>query len=250
MMIPPKNAGVWYALTVGESGLSKKKKPYLDAREFVNRQIEQRTNAALKQKNARFAIEHAHDTEEQLLSYLRSCAQELGRTPDANEIIGGAYIAHRFGGSYMGAVFAAGLSKPESVATGNARRIYQRELKVQARLYKREKAELQVQRRAEREERARIAQQKLEARRKRDSIWGEAHKHDTDAQLIAYVQSCAKKLGHTPYTREVEGGEYIRKRFCGWSVCLTMAGLPLPADLKAPQKKQMNEYLRNQNADR
>lgn len=229
--------------------MSNKKKPYLDAREFVSRQIELRTNAALKQKNTRFAIEHAHDTKEQLLSYLRACARELGRTPGANEIIGGEYIAHRFGGDYRKAVFAAGLSKPESVATGNARRIYQKELKVQSKLYKREKAELQVQRRVEREVRARIAQQKMEARMERDRIWGEAHRHDTDEQLIAYVQSCAEALGHTPYTREVIGGEYIRKRFHGWSVCLTIAGLPLPADLKPPRKKQMNEYLRNQNAD-
>lgn len=39
---------------------------------------------------------HEEDTDEQLLQYLRNCAQELGYTPVVREVEGGGYIAKRF----------------------------------------------------------------------------------------------------------------------------------------------------------
>lgn len=39
---------------------------------------------------------HEEDTDEQLLQYLRCCAQHLGHTPVVREVEGGGYIAKRF----------------------------------------------------------------------------------------------------------------------------------------------------------
>lgn len=39
---------------------------------------------------------HEEDTDDQLLEYLRCCAQELGHTPVVREVEGGGYIAKRF----------------------------------------------------------------------------------------------------------------------------------------------------------
>ena len=39
---------------------------------------------------------HEDDTDEQLLQYLRNCAQKLGYTPVVREVEGGGYIAKRF----------------------------------------------------------------------------------------------------------------------------------------------------------
>lgn len=46
-------------------------------------------------------------------------------------------------------------------------------------------------------------QQKLEAMtdaaiRQKNAEFAEAHRDDTDGQLIAYVRQCAQELGHTP----------------------------------------------------
>ena len=47
-----------------------KKKTYFDAQQYVNDMLERNTNAALKQKNAQFAKEHVHATDDELLAYL------------------------------------------------------------------------------------------------------------------------------------------------------------------------------------
>ena len=51
---------------------------------------------------------------------------------------------------------------------------------------------------------------------------------DSDEQLIAYLQFCAKALGHTPWPREIIGGDLIRLRFGTWENALRKAGLPKP----------------------
>ena len=62
---------------------------------FQNR-VREQTRAALVQKEEAFAKDHKGDTDEQLLEYVREFSKELGRTPNAGEIIGGRYIASRF----------------------------------------------------------------------------------------------------------------------------------------------------------
>ncbi|MBP3673885.1 MAG: hypothetical protein J6J18_08675 [Oscillospiraceae bacterium] len=229
------------ALSVGELVLSKKVK-YFDAREFVNQKIEERTYIALHQKNAQFAQEHANDSKEQLLEYLRQQAQQLGKTPNMDEIIGGPYIGYRFDG-YINAVSAAGLSFPRRSPESKARKIYRDEYKNQARLYREEKAAAKARKAEEREVQAKISQEETAARKERDQLWGEEHRNDTDEQLMEYVKHCAEELGHTPFAREVVGGEYIRKRFDGWTVMLVLADIPLDASMKRPPDKKIKEYL-------
>ena len=58
--------------------------------------IQRMVTQALEEKETRFQADHAGDTDEQLLQYLRSCAQQLGHTPYPKEIVGGQYILRRF----------------------------------------------------------------------------------------------------------------------------------------------------------
>lgn len=76
---------------------------------WFDQQVEQRTKKALHQKQIEFASAHKEDTNEQLLTYVRQAALELGYTPNAGEMIGGEYISSRFG-NWGQVVQAAGLS--------------------------------------------------------------------------------------------------------------------------------------------
>lgn len=121
--------------------LSKKNKNlYFDAQAYVNRMLEERTNAALEQKNAQFAQEHDGDTGEELLDYVVQCAEKLKHTPHVDEVIGGRFIASRFGSwNYL-------LAKTDLPPLGrkcplNGRKIYQEELRRQAALYRQAKQE-------------------------------------------------------------------------------------------------------------
>ena len=51
--------------------------------------------AKLEQDMA-WGVHHEEDTDEQLLQYLRCCAEALGHTPVVREVEGGGYIAKRF----------------------------------------------------------------------------------------------------------------------------------------------------------
>lgn len=227
-------------------GKKKKGKNYFDARDYVNRLIEQRTIAGLKEKNKQFAVDHAQDTKEQLLEYLRQMAQELGKTPAQNEIIGGGYIGYRFG-SYINAVVAAGLPKPKTAPSPEKRKIYKDEQKLQAWLYKQEKADAKVQKAAVQQERDRIAQERAAERKERDALWAQEHRDDTDDELLAYVRECAETLGYSPYSKQVVGSSYIEKRFGGWTMTLYCAGLPMAHGMKPPTVEQLVQYRTRQN---
>ena len=95
---------------------------------------------------------------------------------------------------------------------------------------------------------ARKEQAKLEeeARAERDRLWGEAHENDTDEQLLEHLRQCAERLGHSPVKAEVEGGNYIAKRFVTWPLALQLAELPLPKGMKPAGNKDVNAYRRQQ----
>lgn len=225
----------------------KNRRRHFDASEWRNNQLAQRTIVALKQKNDRFAWEHAKDSKEQLLDYVWKCAQELQHTPQPEEIIGGEYIASRLGG-WAKVLSELGLSKPCGKVSSKKRRVYREELKLQTSLFRQERGDLTARKQEERLERTCAAKQKREERVSRDIAWGCAHENDSDEVLIDYVRQCAAQLGRTPYTRDVLGGEYIRRRFFGWSVMLTIAGLPLPQDMRPPSQKNMKLYLQSAEA--
>ena len=57
-----------------------------------------RVEDGLKIREARFRLEHTGDSDLQLITYVRQCAKEMGHTPNGCEVVGGSYIAERFGG--------------------------------------------------------------------------------------------------------------------------------------------------------
>lgn len=216
-----------------------------DAQEYVNRQLEMRTNAALNQKNKQFALEHAHDTDEQLLCYVTRFAKENGYTPHMNDIIGGGFIARRFGG-WAHVIQMANLPKPGPSGSSKYGKIYKEELRAQTKLRKKEKERKKNARVSAKEENARIAQEERNLRKERDFAWGDEHADDTDEQLLDYVRECAAEMGQTPRMKEVLGGEYIRERIGGWALVCTLADIPLPRELKPPKAKEVQQYLQKQ----
>lgn len=53
--------------------------------------------AARKARDYAWGEEHREDTDQQLLSYVRSIAADLGQTPRKSEVVGGEYICRRIG---------------------------------------------------------------------------------------------------------------------------------------------------------
>lgn len=118
--------------------MPRRAKKRFDGNAWYEQYIVARTTAALKEKEKSFSDLHAGDSEQELIQYVRRCADEMGYTPTVKEIIGGAYIAQRFGG------WPAVLKKAELVA-GHAcpaqtkRYIFMKEREVQAELHRQER---------------------------------------------------------------------------------------------------------------
>ena len=53
----------------------------------------------------------------------------------------------------------------------------------------------------------------------------QAHKHDTDQQLLTYVRNVAAELGHAPKKEETIGYIYLKQRLGSWPQILIRAGL-------------------------
>ena len=109
-----------------------------DGNAWYEQYIVARTTAALKEKEKSFSDLHAGDSEQELIQYVRRCADEMGYTPTIKEIIGGTYIAQRFGG------WPAVLKKAELVAdhacpAQTKRYIFMKEREVQAELHRQER---------------------------------------------------------------------------------------------------------------
>lgn len=205
-----------------------------------------RTKAALEKSEARFPEKHAGDTDGQLLEYLKSCADKIGRSPNRCEVVGGRYIAQRFG-SWEAALERLGLPEPCPAPLPEHRLIFREEARRQQKILQdnmRQKRKLRE--KGARETREKISGEEL-ARRKeefkrREKEFAGLHADDTDEQLLAYLRLCAQELGHSPFKREVVGGELIKKRFVQWSIALWQAGLPMARGLKPPTEKEKRQF--------
>lgn len=124
------------ALYLYLEGLPVENKTFQEGRSF-NRKVIGRTKEALRALNVQFAQEHAEDSDDMLLEYVRQEAVRFGFTPNAGEIIGGAYISSRFGG-WKHVIAAAGLPSPKRQRPITSRKIFQDEFERQTRLYARE----------------------------------------------------------------------------------------------------------------
>lgn len=109
-----------------------------DGQNWYKQHIAKRTRKALDEQDQAFAVRHAESTLNELACYLRRCAEHWGKSPAPCEIVGGDYIAERFGG-WTNALQAAHLDavykKPNNRANGR----YQREMKRQIELYRAER---------------------------------------------------------------------------------------------------------------
>ena len=99
-----------------------------DGRNWHEQHIAKRTRAALDEQDRAFAERHAGDTLAELACYLRRCAEHWGRSPAPCEIVGGSYIAERFG-SWSDALRAAHLNPAYSHPHNRSNGRYQREKK-------------------------------------------------------------------------------------------------------------------------
>ena len=68
-----------------------------------------------------------------------------------------------------------------------------------------------------------------EALLKQEKVFAEEHGADNEEQLLAYVRSCADRLGHTPWPREIAGGSFLLHRFITWDNVLKKADLIPPS---------------------
>ena len=80
---------------------------YFTGDQKLSKKLIGRTKEALRQRNVQFAQTHGDASDEELLDYVRGEAARLGMTPNAGEIIGGHFIAVRFG-CWKNVVTAAG----------------------------------------------------------------------------------------------------------------------------------------------
>lgn len=91
-----------------------------EQKQLRKEQNEQRTAAAQAAQAERLVRDkewgefHNKDTDEQILVYLRQCAEDLGHSPVTREVVGGNYISKRFV-SWAMALTCAGLELPKGM---------------------------------------------------------------------------------------------------------------------------------------
>lgn len=120
--------------------------------------------------------------------------------------------------------------------------IYKAEFNRHVKLFKEEQKQQAEKRDIHKAEAALKAQAENEILAERDEQWAAEHKNDDDEQLLEYLLRCAAELGHTPMRREVIGSTYIAERFGNWAVALTIAGLPLPKNIRSPKQTALDNY--------
>lgn len=212
-----------------------------DPRYSLENTARKRAQRALSEKEALFRTEHAQDTDEELCGYIFICAQRIGHSPAACEVIGGEYISERFG-IWEKALKAAGLTPAAQTPRYERRLIFRQELEFQKQAFLEEKRVI----REAKEKRGRkdsvvLAQEQEEVLRLEEQFL-QKHSTDSDEQLLVYLRQCAAELGRTPHKKEVIGSELLKERFITWAVALHMAGLELPKDMKPPKERDLSAY--------
>ena len=126
-----------------------------DGQNWYKQHIARRTREALDEQDRAFAEKHAGDSLDQLAAYLRRCAGHWGKSPAPIEIVGGSYIAERFG-DWKDALRAAHLNPIYKTPRNRNCGRYQKEKSIQIQLHRVERDA----KRAARAERAKQRQSK------------------------------------------------------------------------------------------
>ena len=78
------------------------------------------------------------------------------------------------------------------------------------------------------------------ALREKQEEFVQAHREDTDAQLLDYVRGEAERLRYSPNPGDLIGGPYIYQRLGNWDRVIALCGLPKPG--KMPPMKSRTIY--------
>lgn len=118
---------------------------------LLHQQLVKRTREALQAQDAAFAIEYETASGADLIGYVRRCV-DASYTPAPCEVVGGAFIAQRFG-NWSAALKAAGLPSQYKPPRENSYPRFQQE-------YARQEAQLMQERKAKRQAKADLIAQR------------------------------------------------------------------------------------------
>lgn len=111
--------------------------------DIYNAVIHRMVQESLAAKHEAFAQEHAQDTTEQLVTYIRACAIRLGHSPHQMEVIGWPMLTERFG-TWGNALRAARLPFPRTPNNPAQFALMLDEIEEQKRIYRERKAEKKI----------------------------------------------------------------------------------------------------------
>lgn len=125
--------------------------PQVNGDNLLHQQIVKRTREVLQAQDETFAIEYGTASDADLIDYVRHCV-EASYTPAPCEVVGGAYIAQRFG-NWSTALKTAGLPSQYRPPRENNYSRFQQE-------YARQEARLMQERREKRQAKADLVAQR------------------------------------------------------------------------------------------
>ena len=125
--------------------------PQVNGDNLLHQQIVKRTREALQAQDEAFAIEHETASDADLIDYVRHCV-DASYTPAPCEVIGGAFIAQRFG-NWFAALKAAGRPSQYKPPRENSYPRFHEE-------YARQEAQLMQKRREKRQAKADLVAQR------------------------------------------------------------------------------------------
>ena len=125
--------------------------PQVNGDNLLHQQIDKRTREALQAQDEAFAIEYETASDADLIDYVRHCV-DASYTPAPCEVVGGTYIAQRFG-NWSAALKVAGLPSQYKPPCENSYPRFHEE-------YARQEAQLMQERREKRQAKADIIAQR------------------------------------------------------------------------------------------
>ena len=125
--------------------------PQINGDNLLHQQIVKRTREALQAQDEAFAIEYETASDADLIDYVQRCV-DVSYTPAPCEVVGGTYIAQRFG-NWSAALKAAGLPSQYKPPRENSYPRFHEE-------YARQEAQLMQERREKRQAKADLVAQR------------------------------------------------------------------------------------------
>lgn len=183
------------------------------------RQAKKLAKEAMQRREQRFVRRYANAADDELLAYLRQCADELGFAPSAGDVLGAQLIKQRFG-SWVAVLQKAGLDAAARKEHSDVPQIFEREVQRQLAYHQKTLRQLEID----------------------EAEFAGLHSADTDDELLAYLRGWAERLKHSPNVCEVIGGKFVAGRFGGRDKALTLAGLP-KAPSNPPKRWHRLVYL-------